>query len=221
MIAILTPSRGRPARLREMIEAARSTASSVVRFYVGLDSNDPALGEYLPTEGAMLFVRPRMRLAQWTNALAEEALADGCEILGFLGDDHRMRTPKWDEKVRAAFEKMGSGLVFGADGLQNHNLPTAPFWSADVVRILGFYYPPVLMHLYADNYWLRLAQDLQRVTYLPDFVTEHMHPAAGKADYDDVYRENDAWYQRDALAYEAFVRDEHPAILERVRAAIS
>jgi hypothetical protein len=146
-------------------------------------------------------------LAQWTNELAVEALRHGADILGFLGDDHRPRTPGWDERVKEAFRKMGSGLVYCDDGLQGERLPTAPFWSADIVRELGWFYPPTLQHMYADNAWLKLASDLGRCTYLPDVSIEHMHPSAGKAQMDDVYRENDTQYARDARAYQAWLDD--------------
>jgi len=163
---------------------------------------------------------PRQRLAGWANQLATVALEDGAEILGFLGDDHRPRTAGWDLQVVGAFTQMSSGLVYCADGLQNERLPTAPFWSADVIRALGFFYPPKQVHLYADDYWLRLACDLGRRYYLGGVLIEHCHPSAGKAVYDDTYRENDTWYEHDRRAFEAFVREEHPACLARVQEAL-
>lgn len=215
MTAVLTPSRGRPLRFREMVAAIERTAWGPVTVYVGLDEDDHEKYE-LPV-GVQCLIRPRMRLAQWTNVLAEQAIRDGHETLAFFGDDHHPRTAGWDESVGVAFDEMGSGLVYCADGLQNERLPTAPFWSADIIRALGFYYPPVLMHLYADDYWLRLARDLGRCTYIPEVYIEHMHPSAGKANMDEVYRENDTWYDHDHAAFHDFLADEHAACLTRVR----
>jgi hypothetical protein len=45
-----------------------------------------------------------------------------------------------------------------------------------------------LRHLYIDNYWLELAGAAGCLTYLPDVVIEHMHPAYGKAEWDESYR---------------------------------
>jgi hypothetical protein len=218
-IAVLTPSRGRPERFLEMCEAIRDTADEHVQVFCALDGCDKA--KYMLPEDAICLRGPRQRLAQWTNTLAERALADGYDILGFLGDDHRPRTQGWDTRVKQAMAQMGSGLVYCADGLQNERLPTAPFWSSDVIRACGFFYPPVLMHLYADDYWLRLANDLGRRTYLPDVSIEHLHPSAKKAAYDETYRENDTWYEHDRYAFEQFVIHRHPDVLDRVVAALA
>lgn len=216
-LAVLTPSRGRPLRFREMCAAIERTAWGPVDIYVGLDEDDYESYE-LPV-GVRCLIRPRMRLAQWTNVLAEQALNDGAETLAFFGDDHRPRSAGWDESVGLAFDRMGSGLVYCADGLQDERLPTAPFWSADVIRALGWFYPPVLMHLYADDYWLRLANDLGRRRYLGHVLIEHEHPSAGKANMDEVYRENDSWYEHDEAAFHRFLDSDHPETLRRVREA--
>lgn len=216
-IAVLTPSRGRPERFREMCKAIERTAWGPVDVYVGLDEDDPMHEAYELPIGVTCMIRPRMRLAGWTNVLAMQAIRDGHDVLAFLGDDHRPRTAGWDESVGLAFDRMGPGLVYCADGLQNERLPTAPFWSADIIDALGWFYPPVLKHLYADDYWLRLAKDLGRRTYLPDVLIEHEHPAAGKAEMDDVYRENDTWYDHDHQAFHAFLANGHADALARAR----
>ena len=228
-IAVLTPSRGRPDRLAEMLDAIRSTVMGPVSVYVGVDLDDPRASEYeqlVPAPDVSIAIGERQRLAGWTNTLARAALAHGHEILGFLGDDHRPRTCGWDARVMDAMRAMGPGLVYADDALQGERLPTAPFWHSDVIRALGWYYPPCLTHLFADDYWLRLASDLGRRTYLRDVLIEHMHPSAIGADgqpkgvEDESYRESAACFEHDRAAFHAFVRDEHPAVLARVREAI-
>jgi hypothetical protein len=214
-IAVLTPSRGRPERFNEMVDAIRRTACTEVTVYAGLDEDD-ADRYHLPV-GVRCTIRPRMRLAPWTNLLAKQALRDGHSILAFLGDDHRPRTAGWDLSVLEAMNGMGPGLVYTRDGLQDERLPTAPFWHADVIRALGWYYPPVLKHLYADDYWLCLARDLGRCTYLPDVLIEHEHPSAGKAVEDESYRESAACFDHDRDAFAGFLTHNHPGILARVR----
>jgi hypothetical protein len=48
--------------------------------------------------------------------------------------------------------------------------------------------PPEMIHLYLDNFWMQLGQDLNAMTYLDDVILEHMHPIAGKAQWDEGYR---------------------------------
>jgi hypothetical protein len=79
-----------------------------------------------------------------------------------------------------------------------------------------------MSHMYLDNFWLRLAHELDRCRFLPDVLVEHMHPAAGKGEPDDVYRENDTHYAADEAAYARFVDDPWglDAAVERCRAVL-
>lgn len=222
-LAILTPSRGRPERFAEMVDAIRATAVTDVAIYLATDDDDPM---YPHIDGVTAVRGPRRRLAAWTNELAGHALADGHTILGFLGDDHRPRTAGWDAAITGALDELGSGLAYGRDGLQDERLPTAPFWTADVIRALGWFYPPTLVHLYADDYWLALANDLGIRAYLPDVYIEHLHPSATNADgtpkanADELNRENDSFYERDRAEFQRILRDEHQATLDRVQTAL-
>lgn len=214
-IAVLVPSRGRPDRLAEMVDSVRSTSQAVAVF-VGLDDDDEH--NYPRIAGVEYRVAPRMQLGSWTNQLATETW-DDFDVLASFGDDHRCRTPGWDDQVRSAFGEIGSGLVYTRDGLQDESLPTAPLWSADVIRCLGWYFPPRQTHLYADNFWLRLGEDT-RVRYLPDVLIEHMHPAAGKAAFDSSYAESNSpeMDSSDRLAYETYLADGYETDLGKVRA---
>lgn len=108
--------------------------------------------------------------------------------IAFMGDDHRPRTPGWDT---AYLEALGAkpGLVYGDDLLQGRSIPTQVAMSTFIVRALdGKMAPDELTHLYVDDYWKNLGVTAGCLTYLPDVVVEHLHPAAGKAQWDDGYR---------------------------------
>jgi hypothetical protein len=225
-IAILTPSRGRPERLTELVESINVTAAGPIHLLVGLDKDDPKLRDYSPwyqTDKPCrvdLIVRSRRRLSAWTNQLARIAIHNGHTIIGSLGDDHRPRTPGWDQRITDALADLGSGLAYCADGIQDERLPTAPFWTADIIQALGWFSPEAMVHMYLDNYWLHLANDLGRRAYLADVLIEHMHHSVGKTQPDELSAINDAAMDRDRAAFERFARDQHQAILRRVRAAL-
>lgn len=221
-IAVLTPSRGRPERLREMVESIQATATGDVAILIGLDTDDA--DNYLGVKGILegnvgYWVKDRMRLGAWTNYMAE-SVWDHFDILTSFGDDHRPRTPGWDQAVIEAFEERGPGLVYTRDGLQDERLPTAPFWSASIIKALGFFFPPNQVHLYADDFWLAMARAIGRCHYLPNVLIEHMNPAAGKATQDAVNHENDSWYEHDREAYFAYLREGFAADIERVKAVL-
>lgn len=143
--------------------------------------------------------------------------------IAFMGDDHRPRTPGWDT---AYLEALGArpGLVYGDDLLQGRKIPTQVAMSTSVVRALdGKMAPDVLTHLYVDDYWKALGTAAECLTYLPDVVVEHLHPAAGKAMWDEGYRRvNDAqMYEHDGTAYGQYWTEHGSRDVERVKFAIS
>lgn len=214
-LVVVTPSRGRPAGLREMVEAVHSTAGGAVQVVAGLDHDDPT--DYLETmlgyEGDVIVYRgERKSLCGWTNHLAMQAL-DGPNpprYLASLGDDHRPRTPDWDLKLIEAIEAMdGPGFAYGNDLLQGAKMPTAWVASAEVVRALGWMMLPSCEHMYVDAAVLELGKAASRIAYRPDVIIEHVHPLAGKASWDESYRESNAEsrYAADRAAFEEWLRN--------------
>jgi hypothetical protein len=84
----------------------------------------------------------------------------------------------------------------------------------------GHMAPATLTHLYVDNYWRDLGQGAGCLRYLPDVIVEHMHPIAGKAEWDDGHvRVNAlAMYQRDSDAYADYAGSHLLSDVEKVRA---
>jgi len=124
--------------------------------------------------------------------------------VGFMGDDHRVRTPGWD---RILTDAAGwTGIAYGDDLLRGEELPTSVVMAADIVRTLGWMAPPVLGHMYIDDYWRDLGQRVDDLHYCPDVVIEHMHPSAGKAEVDESYERTNHpdQYARDSAAYAEF-----------------
>jgi hypothetical protein len=122
-----------------------------------------------------------------------------------MGDDHRPRTKGWD---RVLCEAIGErpGVSYGDDLLQGANLPTAVTMSAEIVRRIGYMVPPVLVHMYMDNFWRDFGSKIGNLQYRADVVIEHMHYLAGKAVNDLQYQEVNAShvYEKDRLAYEDY-----------------
>src|SRR5262245_10496799 len=128
-VVIIVPTRGRPARFVEMLDAIDRTAELDTIVYAGLDDDDPAtpgLVELADTERRFYALHgPRRSLSGWTNALAMLALQapDPPRYLVSLGDDHRPRTPGWDRRLVEAIEGLGgSGIAYGNDLLQGARL---------------------------------------------------------------------------------------------------
>jgi hypothetical protein len=152
------------------------------------------------------------------NQLAKQYAAN-YELLGFMGDDHLPRTPRWDATLCHGIRAQGGGVVYGDDLLQHNNMPTAVVMDAFIPRALGYMAPPNLWHLYADAVWLMWGQGLGRLTYWPDVVIEHLHPGAGIAEQDAGYATTGSprYDHHDKLAYENYVRTVLAADVARLR----
>lgn len=192
-LAVVVPTRGRPQNAARLQQAFAETDSlNAVPVFV-LDADDPELPGYFARAGVgeigHITVHEGAGGSGMVAALnyAARVLADEYDALGFMGDDHLPRTAGWDAHVLGALNSPGPAVVYGDDLLQGEKLPTAAFMPSRLVRALGFMAPPVLRHLYADNFWLELGGRLGTLRYLPGVVIEHVHPAAGKAAMDERY----------------------------------
>jgi hypothetical protein len=224
-LAVIVPSRGRPQNIADLMTAWEDNANGYAALIVAVDDDDPALPDYLdlglpsnePDMRLLILPKPGSMVA----ALNSAALPfSGHHVgVGFMGDDHRPRTVGWDEKVVAALTELGTGIVSGPDGFRRDQLPTWCAMTSDIVRTLGYMAPPSLHHMYVDNAWQTLGTALGKYRYLPDVLVEHMHPLAGKSADDEGYqRVNSAGvYARDEAAYVAWVRDDLPGAVERIR----
>lgn len=202
-ITVLCPSRGRPeaaAEARNSFETTKSMPDS--EFITVVDADDPKFDEYgreglLGVEGG--------NMVKALNQAAEAVRHwPGVMILGFIGDDHRFRSNGWDARVTSDILAMGgTGFVYGDDLAQRENLPTQVFVTADIVKALGWMAPPFLRHLYVDNAWKSLGEGTGRLRYDPAIVIEHLHPAYGKAEWDDNYKRvnSQETYSADGAAF--------------------
>jgi len=208
-LVVIVPSRGRPHAVAELLQAFADTCTAGTRIVFAVDGDDPARDEYVSA------VADRARINTQSSGTMVSALNKAAidittaypdlAAVAFMGDDHRPRTEGWDARYLEAL-RARPGLVYGNDLLQGPRLPTQVAMSAGAVRALGHMAPPVLTHLYVDDYWMALGLAAARITYLPDVVVEHLHPVAGKAPWDEGHRRVNApaMYERDAAAYRAY-----------------
>lgn len=211
-LVMLAPTRGRPRAARALVQAFEATQSGQASLVLAVDEDDPELPRYLDLDWPDTIVGSRLRLGGTLNLLGPAAVGAGAWAVGFLGDDHRPRTSDWDVEFLAALRGMGSGVVYGDDGFQHENIPTAVAITADLIHALGWMVPPGMVHLYLDDWWKRLGADLDRLMYLPHVLIEHMHPVAGKGEWDPGYAEvNSAQrYAEDGALLERFLATSWP-----------
>jgi hypothetical protein len=232
-LLVITPSRGRPRRLREMLDACLALSTAETDIAVGCDDDDKdGYRELAATcrERVSWFGGPPTGWAGWTNRMAVHYLRGGAGTGGgggttpryrafaSLGDDHVPRTPGWDALLLSAIDRMGgSGIAYGDDLLQGQALPTAAVISADIVGALGWICEPTLHHMYADNVWADIGRGAGCLAYLPDVVIEHVHFRAGKTPVDPTYAKAESWTEADKAAYRRWREHRMERDITRVR----
>lgn len=229
MIACIVPSRGRPGNIRELIEAWGKTTTGHADLIIAIDKDDPEFDNYPPPielpEHVMVHHGPRLRLGGTLNKLARIAVrreGGGYDAIGFMGDDHRPRTAGWDAQIAEALEARPLGVVYGDDLVHGPGLPTAVFMDSRIIRTLGWMVYPGMTHLFFDNLWKRLGEELGTLTYLDDVIIEHCHPVVGKAAWDAGYAEvnsQEVWAHDEAL-FNEWVAKHMAADVARLKASI-
>lgn len=180
MIDIICPSRGRPQNLRRLWEEGERLDPGSFRLHTYIDDDDLCMPGYFDLHvgeiDGLMVTGSRIRLVPAYNALACEVLEqyEGVTCIAFMGDDHVPRTEGWATILEEACMPMG--VSYGDDTIMASGLPTAAFMDAEIVRRLGYMAPPKLIHMYGDNFWRLVGEDLGKLVYRPDVVIEHVHP---------------------------------------------
>lgn len=228
-LVVIVPSRGRPAAAVELADAFQATCQANTELVFAVDDDDPTRDGYVAAQMAhrwasVAVLRDPTNMVGALNRAAALFANRGTSAfaIGFMGDDHRPRTVGWDKEYLDALREVGTGIVYGDDLYQGDKLPTQCAMTADIVRELGYMCPPTLRHMYVDNFWMDLGSQADCLYYLPDVVIEHMHPVAGKAEWDEGHKRVNARevYDADALAYDQYGRERFADDLDKVRALV-
>lgn len=224
-LSVIVPSRGRPQNIARLLGAWRDTTNPrFTQLTVVVDHDDPEVPAYQALKDGSqgnwwdLEVQDKYcKLGPVLNAYAAEH-ARHYAYVGFMGDDHLPRYPLWDEQLCWVLEGE-PGVAYGNDLFQSEWLPTAVVISSNLIKSLGYFQPPQLVHLYFDDFWKLLGQSVGNLKYRGDVVIEHLHPVAGKTAWDSQY----AWTTsgqllgEDGERYQQYLRDHWPAALARLK----
>jgi hypothetical protein len=202
MLAMIVPSRGRPAAVKDMADAFLETRQlNTTRLVWAVDRSDPKLRQYKTAVTrtrdpliSLLVVAGGTMVAALNEAAAELTADQQVEAVGFLGDDHRPRTRGWDAAFLTALREPGVGMVYGDDLFSSDFVPTHIAMRSSIIYALGWMVHPDLRHMYVDTLWRDLGNTAGVLRYLKDedpartVVVEHMHYQNGKAAEDAGYK---------------------------------
>lgn len=204
MFSLLTPTRNRPEGVRRLIQSVCDTADSPVEFVFYVDDDAPyephvlkAPQKFNSKVTVKSVVGPRITLSDTWNKCADLASGD---IFMQCDDDVAFRSQGWDTKIRAAIEAYKDRLlvVWGRDGVHPPpNCATQLFVHRRWTEILGYFTPPYFSSDWSDTWIYDLGVKIGRTKFLDDVYTEHLHPIAGKAEWDQTYLDRLSRHTRD------------------------
>ena len=184
--------------------------------------NEDQTDLYPEIEGVMCEVVPNgLGCIGKANHVLHKYWDDYATITG-IDDDCMVTTQNWDLTLAASINERGFGLSYGNDTFQGQNLPTKVMISTNILRPLGFWAPKTIFHLYADDFWKLLGQNLGALDYFPSVMMEHWHYLNGKAPIDDLYKSiyDPQMVENDRNAWSAYQRDQFAIDIERVKTAL-
>lgn len=179
------PTLHRPHNLKRLIESYRAVGERA-KIYLMLWQDDPDLSEYqklsIPEEWTI-----NIRAERFTASDAMRALVTAyprADSYGFLGDDVVFHTKWKDELAQAAAPCF---IAYPDDCLQHERLCTHFVCGGDLVRALGYWALPGIVHSGLDWVWMLIGYNVRGLLkYCPQVIFEHMHYIVGKAASDKV-----------------------------------
>lgn len=212
LLAII-PTRGRPESVQRFADAFYENSDGNADLIFGIDDDD----ETVYPEGLTYSVNPRARFSGTLNNVS----AKNPDYFAYFaaGDDHLIETPHFDTVILDNLHTLGTGFVYGPDGLMNEYLPTFGAMTGDVIKALGYMSLPELIHLYVDNWWKDLFGTIGKLKYDPNLRVSHLHPSGGFTEWDDQYKEvNDPeMYKHDSEAYEEYKRTRFASDVQKLQ----
>lgn len=211
----LLPTRGRVhTNLRRCLKAIQATNTST-RIYVVVDEDEfAAHSDEYEALGCDLFVVPGGSSGKAFEEARILLTTSDTQWVGFLSDDLIPETEGWD---LALLEHLsGANVVSSNDGAHApKRMNGAVVWSADLLKAVGYVYPPGLAHMYVDDVW----EDLGRTVGIwhcdMGVMVRHAHASWG-GQKDDIAVRANSFLPSDQLIFQAWKRTGRGEAIEAI-----
>lgn len=203
---VVLPSLNRPHLLKEFFKCYKDTDSTIPGLLL-IDDQDFKKNEAayqdleLPKEWRIVRTTG-VTMAAKINEVWDQIIT--LDYVCILNDDHKPKTNKWDAKIAGLIT--GSNIVATNDGWKApHRLCGAITYSGNVLRAVGYMFPPGVQHLYHDDAWEFLGNKAGCVQIAMDIMVEHDHVYKhGKVDETFKKVNSEESWKGDIEAFEAW-----------------
>ena len=158
-IAVLLPTRGKPAELLRVYTEIRETSSNA-DLYAYVATDDPKYDQYkLLADWINIEFGPSLGFVGAINKLAEKCTQ--YDLLMVASDDFGYIANGWDEIYLNSIPMDGLAMIYvDAAPFDGRDLPFTGAVTQSWYKHLGYVLLPALKHMYSDN----AMQDLARLT---------------------------------------------------------
>ncbi len=152
--------------------------------------------------------------AQATREAMAELFTDDLAWWGWLADDLVPETPEWD--VKAIAHLNGYNFVSTDDAMYAPNKANgATVWSAELLRAVGYIYPPDFTHFYCDTIWEEITKATGTWVCDMSILVRHVHASRG-GDKDATFAKTNSAWGNDDPAFAKWRETEKSAAIDRV-----
>lgn len=203
----LLPSRRRPGNLKRFFQSVREFGVSTPGLIL---INQDELSEQKATYES-LDVPPGWSIVGVEANSMHDALRCAWPLvkdqpwIGLLQDDLVLQCPNWDLGLINSLN--GSNVVSANDGNDTGRMHGAIVWSGDLVRALGWLYPPGFNHLYGDDVWETLGRETGCWQIRSDIITKHVNETYS-ANPDDTARHVASHTEHDSERFQEWLKSD-------------
>jgi len=214
MISLLIPTRKRTNNVSRLVESIKNTTTDLTNielcFYLDDDDNESlelvsTIANTISTKAVQGTYIESQRTPTFFMQNELSKLCTG-PIIFYGADDIVFRTKNWDIVINNLFDKYEDKilLAYAPDGFQSGSVPVAThgFIHRNWIDLIGYLFPNIFNVAYNDTWLTEISELIHRRFYLTDMYIEHMHPAANKAKWDDVYLSKKETNGNEKLIYE-------------------
>ena len=209
-------SRGRPNFLLDFIECCKNTNSNYP-ITILIDDDDPRINEYkainYPANWIVLYNesgKPILKINRWLKDNMHH------DFYGCLADDIRPQTMEWDKKLVLAAKN--NQIAYPNDLIQGEKLCTMFIIGGDIIRCTGWLISPDFVHFYADDVWMHLGTQTNKIHYLGDVICQHLHHSVGTTVIDETTKNLEINFELDRQNYANWINNPKTAeLIEKIR----
>lgn len=203
-LLVRMPTRGRPGRAIEVLAKYRELAGMPIQIEVVVDVDDETVdSEFLYRVNALGCTVTHGEHKSKIEACNGGRLKEW-DILVLGSDDMVPVKQGWAVRIVELYQEHWpnfDGCLHLDDGYAHDRVCTLSILGRRYYEEDRRVYNPLYKSVFCDDEHTEVARLRKRITYVPEVLIEHQHPAAGKGKFDALYARNDALWKGDEETY--------------------